>query len=81
MGKNPSLSSSKESVPDLRYVVVVLEVIAVLLFSTHTLFIGVSCVFPVYESSLMIFSAHMRTGQRFVVVHHYVTVAFLNPSF
>ena len=41
------------------------------------MFTGVSHVVPEYESSQMMISAQMRTGQRVVVVQHYVTVAFL----
>ena len=43
------------------------------------MFTGVSHVVPEYESSRMMISAQMRTGQRVVVVLHCVTVAFLTP--
>ena len=49
--------------------------------STQTIFTGVSRVVPEYESSLMMISAHMRTGQRVVAVRHCVAVAFLTPFF
>ena len=42
---------------------------------------GVSHVVPGYESSLMIIYAQMRTSQRFVIVRHCVTLAFLKPFF
>ena len=45
------------------------------------MFTSVSCVVPVYESSMMMISAHMSTRKRFVVVCHCVTVAFLTPFF
>ena len=60
--ENPSLSSQKEIVPDLRDLVVIWEVIYVLLFSTQTVLTGVSCVVPGYGSSLMMISAQMRNG-------------------
>ena len=40
-----------------------------------------SRVVPEYESSPMMISAHMRTGQRVVAVRHCVAVAFLTPFF
>ena len=49
--------------------------------STQTVFTSVSRVVPEYESSRMMISAQMRTGQRVVAVHHCVTVAFLTPFF
>ena len=45
------------------------------------MFTGVSCAVPEYESSKMMISAQMRTGQGVVDVHHCVTVAFLTPFF
>ena len=45
------------------------------------MFTGVSRVFPEYESSQIMISAHMRTRQRAVTVRHCVTVAFLTPFF
>ena len=45
------------------------------------MFTGVSRVDPEYESSQIIISAQMRTGQRVVAVRHCVTVAFLTPFF
>ena len=43
------------------------------------MFTGVSCVVPEYDSSRMMISPHMRTGQRVVSVRHCITVAFLTP--
>ena len=40
-----------------------------------------SRVVPEYDSSQMMISAQMRTGQRVVVVRHCVTVVFLTPFF
>ena len=62
-------------------VVVVVFVFCFFLSSTQTVFTGVLRVVPEYESSRMMISAQMRTGQRFVVVRHCVTVAFLTPFF
>ena len=45
------------------------------------MFTGVTLVVPEYESSRMIISAQMCTGQRVVVVHHCVTVELLTPFF
>ena len=45
------------------------------------MFTGVTLVVPEYESSRMMISAQMFTGQRVVVVRHCVTVAFLTLFF
>ena len=62
-------------------VVVIVFVFCFFLSSTQTVFTGVLRVVTEYESSRMIISAQMRTGQRVVVVLHYVTVVFLTPYF
>ena len=74
---NPSISSPKESVPDLSDLVVIWEMIFVFWSSTQTVFTSVSRVVPDYESSLMKIYAHIRTGQRVVAVRHYT----FNPVF
>ena len=79
--ENPSLSSLKESVPALSEFFAICEVIVVLWRSTQTVFTGVTIVVPEYESSRMMISAQMFTGQRVVVVRHCVTVAFLTLFF
>ena len=73
---NPSISSPKESVPALSEFVVICEVIVIFWRSSQTVFTGVPRAVPEYESSRMMISAQMRTGQRFVFVRHCVTVAF-----
>ena len=45
------------------------------------MFTGVLRVNPEYESSRMMISAQMCTGQRVVVVRHCVNVEFLTPFF
>ena len=67
---------SKESVTDLRDLVVILEVISILGCSTQTVFASVSRVVTGYQSSMTMMYAQIRTGQRFVVVRHCVNVAF-----
>ena len=79
--ENSSRSLPKESVPALSELVVICELIAFFGSSTQTVLTGVSRVVPEYESSQMMISAQMRTGQRVVVVRHCVTVAFLTPFF
>ena len=79
--ENMSLSLPKESVPDLRYLVVIWEVISVLWCSTQTAFTGVSRVVSGYGSCMMIISAQMQTRNSFVVVLHCVTVAFFSMFF
>ena len=59
--ENLSLSLKKESVPELRDLVVIWEVIAVLWCSTQTLFNGLSHVVPEYEYSWMMISDQIRT--------------------
>ena len=41
------------------------------------MFTSVSHVVPGYEPRMAMISSHMRTGQRFLVVQHCSTVAFL----
>ena len=76
---NPSISLPKESVPDLRYLVVMWEVIVVFWNSTQTMFTGVSRVVTDYDSSQMMIYSHMCTGQMVVAVRHCVTMEFLTP--
>ena len=45
------------------------------------MFTGVSRVVPEYESSWIMISAQMRTGQSVVVFRHCVTVVFLTLFF
>ena len=77
--ENTSLSFPKYSVPDLRDLVFIWDVISVLWWSTQTVFTGVSCVDTGYESCLIMIYAQMSIGQRFVLVYHCVTMAFLTP--
>ena len=49
------------------------------LSSTKTVFTGVSRVLPEYDSSRIIISSQMRTGQRVVTICHCVTVEFFIP--
>ena len=79
--ENTSLYFPKEIVPALSELVVLFEVIVVFWSSTQTVFTGVSHVVPEYESSWMMISAQMKTGQMFVVFSHCVTVAFFLPFF
>ena len=51
------------------------------LFSTHTVFTGVSSDVPGYESSLEMILAHIYTRHRRFPVYHWVTVALLTPFF
>ena len=77
--ENPRCSSPKVSVPDLSDLVVILDIIVVLWFVTHTVFTGVLYYKPRYEYSLMKMSALTCTRQRCFPVRHWVTVAFLTP--
>ena len=79
--ENTSIYSPKERVSELRDLVVMWEVIAVFWCSTQTVFTGVSRIVPGYEFIRMMIYTQVRTGKRVVVVHHFVTVAFLNPFF
>ena len=79
--KNISLSFTKESVPDLRDLVIIWEVSAVFWCSNQTVLTVVSRVVTRYESSQMMIYAQMSTGQRVVVVRHCVTAEFLTPFF
>ena len=74
-------SSPKESVPDLSNMIVIWDVIVVLCFYTHTVFIGVLSDEPGYKFSLVTMSAQTCTGKRCFPVCHWVTVAFLTPFF
>ena len=65
--------------PELRYLILIWDVIVVLWFSTHTVFNGVSSDVTGYEYSLVMILAQIRTGQRCFTVCHWVTVAFLTP--
>ena len=73
-----SLQNMKVCLP-LMNLVVICEVIVIFWSSTQTVFTGVSRVVPEYESSQMMISAHMHTGQRAVAVRHCVALAFLTP--
>ena len=63
--ENPSISLPKESVPAFSEFVVICEVIVVFWRYTQTVFTSVSHVVPEYESSKMMISAQIRTGQRY----------------
>ena len=77
--ENSSRSLPKESVPALSELVVICELIAFFGSSTQTVLTGVSRVVPEYESSWMMISSQMRTGQRVLAVLHCVNMAFLTP--
>ena len=71
--------SLNEIMHNLIVLVFILDVIVVFLFSTHTVFTGLSSSVPGYDSSLMMISAYICTVQRCLPVLHRVTVAFLTP--
>ena len=59
--ENPSNSSPKESVPDLRNLAFILYIIVVWWFYTYTVFTGVLSDVPGYESSIVMISAQICT--------------------
>ena len=62
--ENPIRYPLKESVPDLRYLIIIRYVIVVLWLSTHCVFTGVYYDVPGYDSSLVMISSQTSTGQR-----------------
>ena len=79
--ENTIRSSPKEIYPDLSLPVVIWYLIIVLEFSTQTVLNGVPSVVSGYGSSFYIMYSQMRTGNRFLPVHHCVTVEFFMPFF
>ena len=79
--ENPIRSSQKKSVTDLRYLIVIWDVMFFLWLSTNTVFTGVYYDVPGYDSSLVMISSQTSTGQRCFPVRHWVTVSFLIPIF
>ena len=76
--EKPRRSSLKYSVTDLRYLIIIWDVILFLWLYTHTEFIRVSSDFPGYDSSIKIMSYHICTCHRLLPVRHWVTIDFLN---
>ena len=67
---NPRISSPKEIITDLSFLIVIWDFIVVLDFSTHTVLIGYMYYVSGQESSLVIISAHIRTCRRSLNVFH-----------
>ena len=79
--RNPRHSSPKKIDPDLSILIIVLDVIMVLEFSTQNVLTGKFYNVSGYEYIIMMISAQICTRLRCLPVYHWVTVEFLVPFF